>query len=45
MNMYGWKINGDGRRTLIASTGTDTIGWVLHRDIKTSTSRVLASGA
>jgi hypothetical protein len=28
MNMYGWKVTGTGDATLIASTGTDTIGWV-----------------
>lgn len=28
LNMYGWKPTGAGDSTLIASTGTDTIGWV-----------------
>lgn len=28
LNMYGWKPTGTGDTTLIASTGTDTIGWV-----------------
>jgi hypothetical protein len=28
MNMYGWKVTGTGDATLIASTGTETIGWV-----------------
>lgn len=28
LNMYGWKVTGTGDTTLIASTGTDTIGWV-----------------
>lgn len=28
MNTYGWKVTATGDATLIASTGTDTIGWV-----------------
>lgn len=28
MNLYGWKVTGTGDATLIASTGTETIGWV-----------------
>lgn len=28
LNLYGWKVTGAGDTTLIASTGTDTIGWV-----------------
>jgi len=28
MNMYGWKVTATGDATLIASTGTETIGWV-----------------
>lgn len=28
LNMYGWKVTGAGDTTLIASTGTETIGWV-----------------
>lgn len=28
MNMYGWKPTGTGDTTLIASAGTDTIGWI-----------------
>lgn len=28
LNMYGWKVTATGDATLIASTGTDTIGWV-----------------
>lgn len=28
MNMYGWKPTANNDTTLVASTGTDTIGWV-----------------
>lgn len=28
MNMYGWKPTGAGDTTLIASAGTDTVGWI-----------------
>lgn len=28
LNMYGWKPTGAGDTTLIASAGTDTIGWI-----------------
>lgn len=28
MNMYGWKVTSNADPTLVASTGTDTIGWV-----------------
>lgn len=28
VNLYGWKPTGAGDTTLIASTGTDTVGWV-----------------
>jgi len=28
LNLYGWKVTGTGDATLIASSGTDTIGWV-----------------
>lgn len=28
LNLYGWKPTGAGDTTLIASTGTETIGWV-----------------
>jgi len=28
LNMYGWKVTATNDATLIASTGTDTIGWV-----------------
>lgn len=28
MNLYGWKVTNSSTTTLIASTGTDTIGWV-----------------
>lgn len=27
MNMYGWKVTSNADPTLIASTGTETIGW------------------
>lgn len=28
LNLYGWKVTGSGDATLIASTGTETVGWV-----------------
>lgn len=28
LNLYGWKVTATGDATLIASTGTETIGWV-----------------
>ena len=28
LNLYGWKVTAQGDATLIASTGTETIGWV-----------------
>jgi len=28
LNLYSWKVTGSGDATLIASTGTDTVGWV-----------------
>jgi hypothetical protein len=28
LNMYGWKVTNSSTTTLIASTGTETVGWV-----------------
>ena len=28
LNLYGWKVTSSVNNTLIASTGTDTIGWI-----------------
>lgn len=28
LNLYGWKVTGTGDATLIASTGTENVGWV-----------------
>lgn len=28
LNLYGWKVTAAGDATLIASTGTETVGWV-----------------
>lgn len=28
LNLYGWKVTASGDATLIASTGTETIGWI-----------------
>lgn len=28
VNLYAWKVTGAGDATLIASTGTETVGWV-----------------
>jgi len=28
MNLYGWKVTSNSNPTLIASTGTETVGWV-----------------
>lgn len=28
LNLYAWKVTGAGDTTLIASTGTETVGWV-----------------
>ncbi len=28
VNLYGWKVTGAGDTTLIASTGTETVGWI-----------------
>lgn len=28
LNLYGWKVTAAGDATLIASTGTETVGWI-----------------
>lgn len=28
LNLYGWKVTGAGDTTLIASAGTETVGWI-----------------
>lgn len=28
LNMYGWKVTNSSTTTLIASTGTETVGWI-----------------
>jgi hypothetical protein len=28
LNLYGWKVTGAGDATLIASAGTETVGWI-----------------
>lgn len=28
LNLYGWKVTATGDATLVASTGTETVGWI-----------------